>query len=221
MIPTALGAPHYTEGEVDLVWFRQAGATHVTLLDTLNPGIADSDRFVSALTTARGVWFGGGRQWILADVYLHTKAAEAIRAVLDRGGVVGGVSAGATFLGSYLVRGDERDDTVMMAPAHEEGLGLLQNVAVDQHVVGRHRESDLDIVLAAHPELIGIGIDEGTAAIVRDQQLEVMGRSVVLMHDGSPQPSGVTYLTLHAGDRYDLARLSKVGRAPASKSIRR
>jgi cyanophycinase len=99
VIPTGLGAPRYTQGEVDVVWFRQAGATHVTLLDTLNPTIADSDRFVAALTTASGVWFGGGRQWILANVYLHTKTAEAIRAVLDRGGVVGGVSAGATFSG--------------------------------------------------------------------------------------------------------------------------
>ena len=113
-----------------------------------------------------------------------------------------------------------RHDTVMMAPAHEEGLGLLQNVAVDQHVVARHRERDLDVVLAAHPELIGIGIDEGTAVIVRDQELEVTGRSVVLVHDGSPQPGGVTYWTLHAGDRYDLAHLSKVGRGPASRSSR-
>ena len=71
------------------------------------------------------LWIDGGRQWRLVDSYLHTRTEAAIRAVLDRGGVVGGSSAGATILGSYLVRGAREGNTLMMAPGYEEGFGLI------------------------------------------------------------------------------------------------
>jgi hypothetical protein len=125
VIPTALGAAQYSSNEVDVVWLKLAGATHITLLHTFDPKIADSEHFVAPLMAAKGVWLGSGRQWILADAYLHTRTQHEIEAVLDRGGVVGGVSAGATFLGSYLVRGAVENDTTMMSPGHEEGLGMI------------------------------------------------------------------------------------------------
>lgn len=79
----------------------------------------------------RGVWFNGGRQWHLADSYLNTKTHEAFWDVLQRGGVIGGSSAGATIQGSYLARGDTSGNTIMMGD-HTEGLGFLKNTAIGQ-----------------------------------------------------------------------------------------
>jgi len=62
--------------------------------------------FVAPLQNANAVWFGGGRQWRLVDSYKNTKTEIMIGKVLERGGVVGGSSAGATIQGSYLARGD-------------------------------------------------------------------------------------------------------------------
>ena len=86
------------------------------------------------------MWFGGGRQWQLVEAYLHTKVHDEIEGVLDRGGVVGGSSAGTTILGSYLIRGDTRTNTIMMGD-HEEGLSFLRGVGGDQHLLRRNRHA--------------------------------------------------------------------------------
>jgi cyanophycinase len=103
VIPTA---NETVEGEDrTLAMLRGLGATHVTQLHTRDPKVADTEEFIAPLRTARAVWFTGGRQWRLADAYLRTRTHREIVALLERGGVVGGSSAGATIQGSYLVRG--------------------------------------------------------------------------------------------------------------------
>jgi cyanophycinase len=190
LIPTAQG------GEIDLERARNGfsqsfGLAHVTVLHTRDPKLADSAEFAKPLREASGVWIEGGRQWRLADAYLGTAVEREIKALLARGGVVGGSSAGATIQGSYLVRGapaapgnPDGDNTIMMVPGHERGFALLPNTAIDQHVIARHRESDLVPVIASHPGLLGIGIDQETAIVVHGNEFEVIGDSKVIVHDG-------------------------------------
>ena len=141
----------------------------------------------------------------MADAYLDTKVHEALREVLERGGVIGGSSAGATILGSYLVRGDTRTNTIMMGD-HEEGFGLLRGVGVDQHLLRRNRQFDLIDVVRARPDLLGIGIDEDTAIVVRGDRFEVIGRSYVAIYDHERLlDSGGLFYLLAPGDAYDLA----------------
>ena len=205
LIPTAGGAESYDETWRGVDAFRATGATRLTILHTTDRDTANTDTFVEPLRHARGVWFGGGRQWRLADAYLDTKVHEALREVLDRGGVIGGSSAGATILGSYLVRGDTRTNTIMMGD-HKEGFGLLRNVGVDQHLLRRNRQFDLVEVIRAHTDLLGIGIDEDTAIVVQGDRFEVIGRSYVAIydHDRLLDSGGLFYL-LSPGDAYDLA----------------
>jgi cyanophycinase-like exopeptidase len=92
----------------------EAGALRLEVLHTRDRAVADSDAFVAPLREARGVWFGGGRQWRLADAYLRTRTHAALDELLARGGVIGGTSAGATIQGSYLARGDTRGNETMM-----------------------------------------------------------------------------------------------------------
>jgi cyanophycinase len=216
LIPTALADE---EIDLDKAWnsfSRWSGAKHVTVLHTRNRKRANSDDFVEPLKHASGVWIDGGRQWRLADAYLGTAVEREIKALLARGGVVGGSSAGATIQGSYLIRGasgtarnPNGDNTVMMSPGHEKGFGLLPNSAIDQHVITRHREGDLDAVIASHPELLGIGIDESAAIVVHGDAFEVIEGQVVI-HDGSKHANGNSYYLLSPGQKFDLKRRKNV-----------
>ena len=205
IIPTAGGGEDYDQFYRGLETFRNQGAKKLTVLHSYDPSEADTDEFVKPLKDARGVWFGGGRQWRLVDAYGGTKTEAAIREVLDRGGVIGGSSAGATIQGSYLARGDTRTNTTMMGD-HEEGFGYVKNVAIDQHVLRRNRQFDLIEVIEAHPELLGIGIDENTAIVVQGDSFEVIGESYVLIFDNQRMVAerGHFYF-LAPGDRYNLA----------------
>lgn len=204
VIPTAGGAAEYDQFYPGLAAWRAAGASDLTVLHTNDRDEADSEAFVAPIREANGVWFPGGRQWRLADSYLGTRTEEELRALLERGGVVGGSSAGATILGSYLARGDTRTNTIMMGD-HEEGFGFLRDTAIDQHVLRRNRHFDLIEIIRARPELLGIGIDENTAIVVQGDEFEVIGESYVLIYDNRKMvgDEGLFYF-LSPGDRFDL-----------------
>ena len=87
VIPTAGGEDTYDQSWPGLRAFTNAGATDVTVMHTTDRDVANSESFVAQLRRARGVWFGGGRQWRLVDAYLDTKVHHEIQGVLDRGGV--------------------------------------------------------------------------------------------------------------------------------------
>ncbi len=201
---TAAGADTAQAAQAALAQLGHSGARNLAVLNTPDPKVADSQAFAQRLRAARGVWFAGGRQWRLADAYLGTRTQRELFALLGRGGVIGGTSAGATIQGSYMVRGAVEGNTVMMAPGHEQGLGFLRGVAVDQHIIARHREGDLAAVIKARPELLGIGIDEGTAIEVHGDTATVLGRSKVAITDGHDH-DGKPYYFLSPGDRFDLA----------------
>ncbi|MEM7415233.1 MAG: cyanophycinase [Gemmatimonadota bacterium] len=205
LVPTAGGAEEYDEFFQGMNAWRDHGARNLTLLHTTDPAEADTDAFVEPLKTAGGVFFFGGRQWRLVDAYAGTKAEEAFREVLDRGGVIGGSSAGATIQGSYLVRGDTRTNTIMMGD-HQVGFGYLRNVAIDQHLIQRNRHFDMIEVIEEHPELLGIGLDEDTAIVVQGDRAEVIGRYYIAVYDNQTTTGrdGEFYF-LSAGARLNLA----------------
>lgn len=214
VIPTAEGSERYDENSGSADIMRKMGATSVTVLHTTDRNIANSDSFVIPLINAKAVWFGGGRQWRLVDAYKNTLTEKMLWKVLDRGGVIGGTSAGATIQGSYLARGDTKNNQIMMGD-HEEGFGFLKNAAIDQHVIARNRQFDMFDIIKHRSELLGIGIDENTAIIVHENQFEVIGESYVIVYDGmfwSREGSDLKNLPkkterfyfLRNGDKYDL-----------------
>ncbi len=177
-----------------------------TVVHTTDRAIANSPEFVAPLKTATGIWLEGGRHWRLADAYLDTLTLKEIFAELDRGGAVGGGSAGATIQGSYMVRASSNpdDNTIMMAPGHEIGFGLFTNVTVDQHVDVRHRENDLAAVIKAHPGLLCFGIDQSTSMTVHGDTLTVNGPKRVAVWDGKDH-DGKGYYYLRTGDKLNTA----------------
>ena len=205
IIPTAGGEAEYDEFYPGLGMFHELGAFNLTILHTDDRMEADSEAFTRAIAEANGVWFPGGRQWHLADSYLDTRTEDELWKLLDRGGVIGGSSAGASIQGSYLARGDTKTNTIMMGD-HEVGFGFLKNTAIDQHVLRRNRHFDLIEIIEARPELLGIGIDENTAIVVQGDRFDVMGESYVLIFDNRKMvgEDGRFYF-LAPGDRFNLS----------------
>jgi cyanophycinase len=209
MIPTALRDTQIDLDKSRLSFSNGFRVKHVTVLHTRDRVRANSEGFVEPLKHASGVWIDGGRQWRLADAYLGTAVEREIKALLARGGVVGGGSAGATIQGSFLVRGapgtpgnPDGDNTIMMLPGHETGFGLLANSAIDQHVDARGRENDLHSVISKHPNLLGIGIDQSAAIVVHGDSFFVVGGQVVI-HDGKKH-DGAPYYYLSSGQAFNL-----------------
>ncbi len=184
------------------------GLKHVTMLHTHDPKIADTEEFNKNLKDADAVWFDGGRQWNLVDSYANTRTLEEFRKLLNRGGVIGGSSAGATIQGEYLVRGDTSGPEVMMTMEsnHQDGFKFLRRTAIDQHIDTRNRWDDLIPVVQKFPNMLGIGLSENTAIIVRGDTFEVIGKGQVAVHDNT-RTYGVEekpYFLLSPGEVYDM-----------------
>ncbi|MEC8251573.1 MAG: cyanophycinase [Planctomycetota bacterium] len=183
---------------------RRMGVKDVYVLEPRHPSEVRAEH-VAAIDRATGVWFGGGRQWRTVDAFEGTPVVAAFHRVLQRGGVVAGSSAGATIQGELLVRGNPLGNTDMWCEGYDRGFGFLPGCAVDQHFVARQRLQDLQALITALPQAIGIGVDEGTCALVTGPTLEVLGRSKVAILDGRGAAPGATpaQAWVAPGDRWD------------------
>lgn len=214
VVPTAGGNRNpdgsikvYKEDE-ELARWKQRGCTNVHMLHTYDPKVADTEEFAKVLRDAKAVWFDGGRQWNIVDSYAHTLTEREFHNVLARGGVIGGSSAGATIQGDYLVRGAIAGSNIVMTPEpeHEHGFAFLRKVAIDQHINTRNRWDDLIQVIKKYPQMLGIGLSEGTAIVVTGDRFEVIGKWKVAIHDNTRvyQPWEKPYYILSAGDVYNM-----------------
>ncbi len=186
---------------------KMLGIKNVTVLHTRNRKIANSDDFVQPLRSANGVWISGGNAGRLTKAYLDTLTQRELEAVLKRGGVVGGQSAGAIIQGSYTIRGNP-DKPVLMVTGSERGFAFLTNVAVNPHLSEAMRQNELVTIVDAHPELLGIGIDEKAAIVVTGDRFEVIGKGRVAIYDNQKH-GGNWYYWLNTGDVFNLRTRSK------------
>jgi cyanophycinase len=219
VVTTALGdeAPEETAA---VEFLTKAGAKKVHCIHARDHAEAEHPEVLSALAEACGIWFTGGRQWRLVDAYQGTKAERLFRKVLERGGVIGGSSAGATIQGGYLVRGNPLGNAEMMVEGYEQGFGFLPGVAIDQHFSQRKRFDDMLALKRAKPKLLGLGIDESTAVVVRGHEMKVLGENNVAVYDRQPDRAAeeTPFQILKAGDRYDLKSRQAITTLLASKS---
>lgn len=185
-------------------WLKDAGASNVKQMHARNQKDLSPD-IQSWLKSARGVWFTGGRQWRLVDAYLDTPIQALFHEVLRRGGVIGGTSAGASIQGEFLVRGNPMGNQEMMSEGYERGFAFLPGVAIDQHFTQRDRFDDMAELKKARPHLVGIGIDEATALIVRGTTMQVVGANSVSVYDRDPDgPATRDFEVIKSGQKYDF-----------------
>ena len=191
------------------------GVKNITILHTRNQKTADSKEFVEPLRKAQGVWLSGGNPGRLSQAYLGTRTQREIEAVLERGGVVSGNSAGAIIQGSYVIRGNP-DKPVLMVKGRERGFALLKNVAINPHLSEAMRQTELVTIVDIYPKLLGIGIDEKAGIIVKGDRFEVFGQGRVAIYDNQKHGSN-WYYWLSPGDRFDL-RTRTAERAPKARA---
>ena len=148
----------------------------IRLLHTRSHDEANDPEFVRPLTEATGVWFGGGKQEMLTSAYLGTEVERQLMALLARGGVIGGTSAGAAIMSRMMIVSGRTEAKL------GQGFDFLPGVVVDQHFLKRNRIKRLLGVVRSHPDLLGLGIDESTALVVdiHAKRLHVLGNSFVI-----------------------------------------
>lgn len=193
--------------------FKRLGVESAVMLHTKDRNQANSDKeFLEPLRDATGIWFGGGRQWNFSDSYYGTEAHRLMKEVLERDGVVGGSSAGASIQARYMARANPIANFDIMADGYERGLGFISGVAIDQHFSQRGRQKDMTQLVDRYPQLLGIGIDEGTALIVEKSKAKIVGRGKVFFYDRNMPvvPGEPDYIALDAGQEFDLAERAVV-----------
>ena len=199
LIPTAWMGDFSADRMVQ--WRTQAsdisGMTNVAVLHTLDRRVADTEAFVAPLRSATAAWVMGGDEVHLAKAYSGTKTQRELEALLDRGGVIIGNSAGADILSKESTEPTNRWD----------GFDMLRDTLIVPHFSARHLEGVLTPLIAAHPDLLGLGIDEGTAIVVHGNEFKVIGDGRVAIYDGKDH-AGRSYYYLSWGQKFDLKKRS-------------
>lgn len=179
--------------------FRSAGVRHVYKLDIPTRESAVEERAIRVLDDATAVFFTGGDQLKITSQIGDTPVFARMREIYEAGGLIAGTSAGASAMSTtMLVTGDSEDShkigsALMMAP----GLGLIDNVVLDQHFAERGRIGRLIGAVAQNPRSLGVGIDENTAIVVERKQFQVIGEGAVYVLDGR----NVTYSNITEEER--------------------
>lgn len=201
-------------GEGSVRMWRGAGASDVSDLD-----LADPEAARRAIGQADLIWMPGGSQNRLLEALDGAGLVEAIRARHAAGAVVGGTSAGAAVLSELMMTGEAELGRIAAGTTElVPGLGVWKGAIIDQHVLARQRLNRTISAVLDHPHLVGVAVDERTAAILVGTRVEVVGeRNVVLIDargasvpESEPgHPAAGTGLGLHvlrAGMGFDLTR---------------
>ena len=212
--------------EVYRATFTALGAGEVVEARPTTRAEADDPALVAALDGADGVFMTGGNQLRLAAVVSGTRFGDALHAAHRSGVAIGGTSAGASALSTHMVAFGTGGATPKQRMTQlAAGLGLLPGCVIDQHFEQRNRYGRLLSLVAQSPSLLGVGIDEDTAAVIHEARwLSVAGRGAVTLVDGRAirsdadaakrtRPllvSGAVLHVLPAGASFDLGERSLV-----------
>jgi cyanophycinase len=203
--------------------FHKLGAAEVYGVRPEDRAQASSPDVVRQLDGATGIFMTGGNQLKLSTVIAGTPFADAIVEARERGVTVAGTSAGASIQSSHMVAFGPGGSTPKQRMTQvAAGLGLVENCVIDQHFAQRNRYGRLLMIVSQSPQLIGMGVDEDTAAVITRtedaEMLRVIGRGSVTLFDGSHMvtnaheakehrpilASGVVLHVLPAGAEFNL-----------------
>ena len=220
IIPSASREPAIV-GDRYYQLFTAMGALRVQILDIRHRNEFEEERWIEVLNDCSGVFITGGDQLRLRDLIGETRLLQVIKKKLASAELVlAGTSAGAAVMGAQMIAGGSSGESPNQSLVDlTEGLGFVPELLVDQHFHNRNRMARLLSAIAAHPNRLGIGIDEDTCiAIAEDGIFHVLGKGTItvidpgsLTHTSYPENVETAPLSLHNlrvhilnhGDRYD------------------
>jgi cyanophycinase len=171
--------------------FLDLGARSTRSLEFRTRAESTDDSFLKAVRSASGIFISGGTQMRLPSAIGGTPLEAALLDAYRRGVIIGGTSAGAAVMSKVMIAYGKGGPTPRERIAQfSPGLGLTDKIVFDQHFRQRDRLGRLLYLIASHPGLLGVGIDENTAAIVEDESsITVTGLGAVTIVDGSEMES--------------------------------
>jgi cyanophycinase len=232
LIPTASSLEDEVVDVYDAL-FRKLGADNVIAVRPANRQDAHDPALADVVRRASGVFMTGGNQLKLSATICGTPLGQSIKTAHEGGTVVAGTSAGASIQSSHMVAFGVAGATPKQRMTQvAAGLGLLESAVIDQHFDQRNRYGRLLMIVSQSPQLLGIGVDEDTAAIITHEAehevLRVLGRGCVTIFDpanlitsaydaprSSPLlSSGVVLHVLPSGATFDLGNRRLIGHQP-------
>lgn len=248
IIPTASGeAPVNTIKNVEDIWLEIGmKKENIVLLPIFGeegkgwrePPLGDEENILKLLEGVTGVWFTGGDQYYTHKAFIrkdgaHTKALSRLKEIYEKGGVIGGTSAGAAIMSEVMIASGNNMNALNLPPVYGyedyddsdenqdyvrivKGLGFFTEGVIDQHFDRRPRILRLiKAITDSHKDLyMGYGVSEDTAMIYdRDtKDMEVIGGGAVYIVDCSKiekSPNtfttfkNVTFHVIKEGDMYN------------------
>lgn len=203
VIPTASRLEDTGDRYIKL--FRELGAGDAVSLPIAERSDAQDETHLDDINNATAIFITGGNQLRLSTILGGTPVAKAIRQANARGAHVGGTSAGAAIISQHMIAGGNvgivpTEDGVSLAP----GMGLINTVVVDQHFNERNRLARLLSAVSYNPFLVGIGLDEDTAAFIdHNNVFSVVGSGAITVVD----PSDIEYSSMAEARRGEALTL--------------
>ncbi|MDP2858572.1 MAG: cyanophycinase [Bacillota bacterium] len=209
VVITAASADHEEAGETYRHVFQKLGAESVAVLNLTSRNQAQRPEEASQLERATGVFMPGGDQLRITAMLGGTPVYRALQERYEAGVVICGTSAGASVMSGAMIVGGREDEaptkerSVRMAP----GLGLVEEVVIDQHFAQRGRIGRLLSAVAQNPYVMGLGIDEDTAVVLNARGVfRVIGSNSVTLVDGT----GITHSNVSESDFSRILALTDV-----------
>jgi cyanophycinase len=221
IIPSASREPALI-GDRYVKIFEDLGAKYTKVLDVRDRDQGSDSIYLEYVEECTGIFMTGGDQLRLCGLLAETPLMERIIARVQNHEItIGGTSAGAAVMGYHMIAGGSSGESPNRALVDMAmGLGIIPEILVDQHFHNRNRLPRLLSAIAAHLDLVGIGIDEDTCAMFEsDQTIQVLGKGTVtiinaeeISYTNQSQVKGSDPLSIHNlrlhvlchGERYDL-----------------
>jgi cyanophycinase len=182
--------------------FSKFGITNINGLD-----VNKVEEAKKLIANADIIWMSGGKQGKLIKDLSAKKLEIEIQKRFKAGNVViSGTSAGASILSDIMMTGTAvNEETKEKTAKLSRGLKLWPETILDQHFSERDRLGRLKTAVAAHPKLLGIGIDESTAVIYNGQQkITVLGTGTVSFVKKSSNADSFEVVVLKNLDEYTI-----------------
>lgn len=198
IVPTASSIE--LAGERYKALFLEMGVQSAEVVFIQSRDDANGDAPLDLLDDATGIFLTGGNQMRLSVLVGGTEAARRVKARHHAGAIIAGTSAGASILSSHMVAYGASGDTPKQRMASMvAGFGLVPDLIIDQHFRQRDRIGRLLALVASNPGLLGVGIDEDTAALIGSNGvMDVIGRSAVTIVDGTHMYSDIFQVKAHS-----------------------
>lgn len=232
VMTVATNEPKSAAGKYDSL-FRKRGINHISIIDISQRNDSFSEAELKKIDKADALFFTGGDQLNVTSLIGGSPLHNLIHEKIKDGFIVAGTSAGATMMSNSMIvtgRSDSAPEVggVEIAP----GMDLVSGTIIDTHFSQRGRHGRLLTAIAHYPQILGIGIDEQTAIIIKGNEFRVIGNGVVTIMDGSQMKHnnlpyrkdkqtvglfGVDVHVLPAGYKYNIKKREPI--APTMKKM--